>query len=244
MASFNALVSNVVQQSDIVLVVVDARNIEESIHKDIEAKLIGMKKPFLYVINKCDLLTKQEQKQITLQNAVQISATKHLGTMRLLRKIMELAKGLHVTVGIVGYPNTGKSTIINALKGRHSAPTSPISGFTRSLSKVRINRKIIIIDTPGVFDHKPLSPSENIALVALGTVDPARLKDPEHTVMQLIETMNGRIEKYYGVKKSNDPLETLEAIALKKHMLLKKGLPDTIRMSKEIITQCQKGTIR
>lgn len=238
MALFNRLVSIVIKQSDIILIIVDARNIEASRNKTIEDRIQEHGKKFLYVINKVDLLSKEGQKSIALGNSVQVSATRHLGTMRLLRKIMKLAKGENVVVGVVGLPNTGKSTLINALKGSHAAPTSPVSGFTKSLQKIRISRSIVLFDTPGVLgEDRP----ENIAL---GAVDVSKIDDPEHAAMQLIQAMNGKVEKFYGTKVCEDALETLGKIALKKHVLKKKGLPDTERIAREIIIRCQKGEIR
>ena len=54
-------------------------------------------------------------------------------------------------VGVLGYPNTGKSSIINALKGRASAPTSPVSGYTKGMQWIRASKRMYLLDPPGVF---------------------------------------------------------------------------------------------
>lgn len=241
MVGFSELVDRVIKGSNIVLLVIDARKVHESINHEIENKILSFGKKIIYVINKCDLITKQEQSKIRLHNSVQISAAKHWGTLVLLKRIMRLAGGKEVIVGVVGYPNTGKSTVINALKGRHSVLTSPISGFTKSITNVRVNRKIILIDTPGVI---PYSERVGIKHVITGIIDADKIKDIEGTALELIKELDGKIEDFFGVERNEDVSETLEQIALKKNILRKGGVADTTRMALEIVRMWQRGKIK
>src|SRR3989344_3370366 len=147
------LLDEVIKNSDIILIILDARMINQSINKFIESKIEYYKKRYLFVINKIDLISKQEQNKINLKNSIEISARNYISTVRLLNKIRELAKGKPVTVGVVGFPNTGKSTLINVLKGRKSAGTSPVSGYTKVLQMVKITKDIMMIDTPGILHY-------------------------------------------------------------------------------------------
>ena len=240
MANYGDLVDKVIRESDIILLVIDARKIKESINRDILEK-IGKKK-FIYVINKIDLISKQEQRKIKLINSVMISAKEHVGNMVLLKKIMQVGEGKEVKVGVVGFPNTGKSTVINSLKGRHSASTSSRAGYTRGLQKVRVSRKIVLIDTPGVFSYatEKMSKIDNLII---GTVDADKIKDTENAAIELIDALNGKIERFFDVEKKEDSYDTLEEIALKNKILKKGGVADTARMGKEIIRMWQKGKI-
>ncbi|MBD3313900.1 GTPase RsgA, partial [Candidatus Woesearchaeota archaeon] len=222
-----ALVDRVIRNSDIILIVVDARRIEESTNRLIEIKVRKAGKKFLYVINKCDLVPKSEQKRIP--DSVRISARNRLGTLRLLRRVKSMADKQDVVVGVVGFPNTGKSTLINTLKGKKSAGTSPVAGYTRGLQKLRITKNILMIDTPGVLPYSKKKPSYAL----IGAVDPDKLDDPEMAAADLIEGLDGRIEKHFGVRKLSDRMKTLEAIAKKKGVLKRGGEPDTKRMAKE-----------
>ena len=236
-----SMVDRVIKEADILLLIVDARRINESINRELESKIKYLGKKLIYVINKCDLITKEEQDKINVPDSIQVSAKKHWGTIRLLKYIMKLAKGDNAKVGVLGYPNTGKSSIINALKGSKSAPTSPISGYTRSLQNIRVNRKIMMIDTPGLI---PYSQRQNASNIVIGAIDSTRLRDPEGAAMNLIKELDGKIEKFYEVEKKEDTSETLEEIALKRNVLKKGGLPDTRRMAINILDAWQRGKIK
>ena len=71
-----------------------------------------------------------------------------------------------------------------------------------------------------------------------------KVKDPEDVVIKLIEKLAGKIEKYYNVDIIDDPEETLEIIAINKNVLKKGGLADTVRMSRMILYDWQKGKIK
>jgi ribosome biogenesis GTPase A len=240
MAGYMHMVERVINGSDIVLMVVDARDIKKSINKEVEEIIKSKDKKLLYVINKCDLISKEEQSKIKMPDSIQVSATKHWGNMRLLRKIKALAQGKDAVVGVVGYPNTGKSTLINSLKGKRSAATSPRSGYTQHIQRLRIDDKIYLLDTPGVFSESGESELDHMII---GAKDAQKLQDPEKVAVQFILEMKGKVEKHYGVKKHKDPYETLEEIALEKNLLKKGGLPDTGRVSRKIIKdwQARKG---
>lgn len=243
MTNYWKLVNNVILNSDILIEVLDARMIEETRNSEVEKKIESLRKPLLKIANKADLISKE--KYLALKNKYKdvlfFSSKKKLSTLKLKKKILEISKGQPVCVGVVGYPNVGKSSLINALKGRSAAPTSPTSGYTKGIQKIRVSKKIMLIDTPGVF---PYLDKDVIQRAIAGTISPEKIEDPELVAMKLIEILNGKVEEYYGVEKVNDPEEALRKIALKKKKLLKGGIPDTNTMSRIIIRDWQLGKIK
>ena len=146
------IVNEVIYNSDVVLEVLDARLIDDTRNVDIENKIKQLNKKLIHVVNKIDLVDietiKEKLKELT--NPVFISSIQRLGTTILKRKILQIGKKDKIVVGVVGYPNTGKSSVINILCGRKKARTSSTSGTTRGIQKIRSSDRLMFLDTPGV----------------------------------------------------------------------------------------------
>jgi len=248
MSKFWTIVNKVIEKSDILLLVMDARMPKGSRNPEIEEKVAKSGKKIIYVLNKCDLIEDSKeypkvmhQLHLNPGNSIFVSAREHLGTMNLLRKIKEFSKGEYCVVGVVGYPNTGKSSVINALKGKHSARTSSQAGFTRGMQKVRVTKDMLLLDTPGVIPYNEEDRTKHV-LIASRNIN--KTNDPEVVAMDLIVQYDGKIEKFYHAKKGEDEEESLENIAKAKNLLIKKGLPDTKKASHMILLDWQKGKIK
>ena len=180
MTSYKVLVRDVIKQSDVLLEVIDARFPDETRNSEVEKEIIRLKKPFIIVINKCDLVSKEklEKTKIRLSRiapTVFVSGKDRSGTTILRHQILESAciKGRKILVGTLGYPNVGKSSVINGVTGRHRASTSPISGHTKGVQHVDAGSRIMFMDTPGVI---PFDENDEYVQGLLGIKD---AKPPE-----------------------------------------------------------------
>jgi len=246
MSHFGWVVHNVIENSDIVLEILDARFIEETRNKETEYKIKNTNKILVHVINKCDYVDRKEldKAKKDLENCVFVSAKKHLGTTLLRQKIRFLAKKNKIKnpiIGVIGYPNVGKSSLINALKGKGSAPTSSEAGYTKGKQYLRISETIMMIDTPGIIG-KGANNDENLVLI--GAKNPERLEDPDLAVFKLMKQHPGLLEKHYDVEVKKSRPRVLEDIALKLNMKKKGNLPDVERVSKRILQDWLKGKIK
>lgn len=242
MANFWKIVNDVIRDADVLLEVIDARLIDESRNLEIEEKVRRADKKLIIVMNKCDLVDKRYMDKVkkTIPNSVFVSAKYSLGTTILKKKILALGRKDKIIVGVIGYPNTGKSSIVNALAGRSKAKTSPQSGYTKGMQYVNAGPRISLIDTPGVI---PFKENDEFLQAIISAKDFTMVKDPDVVAMKLIESQNGRIERHYNVKPGEDSEETLENIALQKNVIMKGSKPDIEKMSKIIIRDWQRGEI-
>ncbi len=244
MGSFWAHVNEVIDRADIIIEVLDARMISQTRNIEVEQKVKESRKILLYCINKVDLAGKEKTEKLShfLKPGVFISSTEKLGTTILKKKILELSRGKPVTVGVVGYPNVGKSSVINALSGRGAARTSSQSGFTKGIQKIRVDNKILVLDSPGVF---PYGEKDAYKHSLTGSIDAAQLRDPEQMALRFIEDKPALVKKQFNIPPGMiDADEILETIAINLQLFSKGKEPDIIRASRRVLQEWQLGKMR
>jgi ribosome biogenesis GTPase A len=238
MVNFWLMVDKVIDRSDVVLEVLDARVPHESRNIELEERVKKKGKKLLYVLNKCDLASPAllEKAKKDLHPSVFVSSRKHLGTTILRNKILSMGSKDKVMVGVCGYPNTGKSSLINALSGRSKTKTSPESGFTKAIQLASAGR-IMMIDTPGVVPH---GDKDEVLLAMIGAKDASRVKDPDVPILRIMEIYPRKVSEFYNVPVS-DPDTMLESIAKKSGRLFKGGEPDTEATARMMLRDWQTG---
>ena len=242
MANFWKLVNTVIKDSDILLMVMDSRFPNETRNRELEKKILKENKRIIFVLNKCDLVTKDyiESFKKKIDNSVFVSCTKHFGSTKLLKKILEFSRGGKPIVGVIGYPNVGKSSFINLLKGKKSASVSSVSGHTKGIQFIIAKGKIKLIDTPGVLSY---TDDDMLKKILIGSVNPHQLKDPEIYAQEMINNYPELISKCYNVIIKKDDFEALDKIAIEKNIIKKGGEPDLKRISVQILYDWQRGKI-
>ena len=250
---FPELLKNLVETSDIILEVLDARFIEETRNEEIEKLIHDSGKQILYVLNKADLRKKVEVKKFLSENLRPfsfVSALKRMGSKDLRNKIKALSKKVEtkedkIFVGVIGYPNTGKSSLINLLIGKSSAKIGATAGFTKGLQKLKLSRDIVLIDSPGVIPNKEYSSIDSDKIskhVMVGARDYHKVRDPEIVVSRMMDKYSEAFENFYKLK-VNDAEELIEILGKKRNILKKGGVINTDRVARLIIKDWQDGKI-
>ncbi|MFP4189435.1 MAG: GTPase [Candidatus Woesearchaeota archaeon] len=242
MPNFWRVLDKVIADADVIVEVLDSRSVSETRNREIEDKVLRSGKKLVLAMNKCDLVSKEklEQYKKELENAVFVSAKDRHGTAILKDAILKIAgypKSLNI--GIVGYPNTGKSSLINSLVGRSRARSSPESGFTKGMQKIRLSSRITLIDTPGVI---PYMEKDELKHGTIGSVDHSKVKDPESVFLDIFTKHKDAITRHYGTD-AEDYDDFLEAIAGRFNYLKKGAEGDTTRAARKILKDWQSGKI-
>ncbi len=252
MAGYKTLVKDVIKKADVLLEVIDARFPDETRNSEVEREIIRLKKPFIIVINKCDLVSREklEKTKISLSKiapTIFVSSKDRSGTTMLRHQILESAciKGHDIFVGTLGYPNVGKSSVINSVTGRHRASTSSISGHTKGVQHVDAGSRIMFIDTPGVI---PFDENDEYLQGLMGIKDSTHLKDQIGVALKIIERFLAEnkpaLEAFYKIKiETEGAYDVLELIGRQCNFLQKKGEVDETRTATKIINDWQHGLL-
>ncbi|GAB0202335.1 guanine nucleotide-binding protein-like 3-like protein [Grus japonensis] len=129
-----------------------------------------------------------------------------------------------ITVGVVGYPNVGKSSIINSLKRSRACGVGAAPGVTRCLQAVQLDRHIQLLDCPGVV---MATGTPTAAAPLRGALDPQRLRDPLGPAAAILRRCPPeQLSELYGVPPCADPRQFLSHLARRQGRLRPGGLPD------------------
>lgn len=230
---------------DIVYEVVDARIPISSRIKDVDA--IIKNKPRIMIMTKYDLCDKsitdkyiaeyRKMGFIVLAVNLKDNKCKQLivsKTNELMKDVNEvrILKGLkqrEARVLVVGIPNVGKSTLINLLVGGKKALTGNKPGVTKSVSWIKADRSIMLLDTPGIL--WPKLDDEQIALkLALLSAIRIEVVNKEDIACFAIEILSLKYPKYlmerYSIELNGNVFDVLDAIAYSKKCYYSDGLID------------------
>ncbi|CAN8200683.1 unnamed protein product [Coccothraustes coccothraustes] len=244
----------VIDSSDVVVQVLDARDPMGTRSPHVESYLKKEKpwKHLIFVLNKCDLIptwaTKRwvvvlSQEYPTL--AFHASLTNPFGKGAFIQLLRQFGK-LHsdkkqISVGFIGYPNVGKSSVINTLRSKKVCSVAPIAGETKVWQYITLMRRIFLIDCPGVV--YPSGDSET-DIVLKGVVQVEKIKSPEDHIVAVLERAKAEyIRKTYKIDSWTDAEDFLEKLAARTGKLLKGGEPDLQTVSKMVLNDWQRGRI-
>lgn len=201
----------VVDSADVLLQVLDARDPMGTRSKYIEEFLRKEKKHkhLFFILNKVDLVPIWvTQRWVAILSAeyptiaFHASMTHPFGKGALINLLRQIGK-LHndkkqISVGFIGYPNVGKSSVINALRSKKVCNVAPIAGETKVWQYITLMKKIFLIDCPGVVYP---SAETDVEKVLKGVVRVELVTNPEDYVEYVLNRVRKEyMEKTYNIK--------------------------------------------
>lgn len=246
---------------DGVMIVLDARAPRASLNSKLDKLFINKK--VLYVLNKCDLVESADIKKTIAEfsaenkEVIAVSAMDKRAVDLLYSRIFALLqeklennkrKGVFkpIRIMVAGIPNTGKSTIINALCGGKKTVTGNKAGVTKGKQWVRL-RELELLDTPGTmppaFDNQVLAKH----LAYIGSMNDANI-DFNDLAYELLNELKDRypnlLKNKYGIDDLGvETLELFNAICVRRGFLRRGGEYDYERCATAIIDDFRKGRI-
>jgi len=147
-----------------------------------------------------------------------------------------------ITVGIVGFPNVGKSSIINSLKRTRSAATGNQPGVTKKMQEIQLDKNIVLLDSPGVV----MGTSENTnSLILRQAIKIEDLADPIKPVEAILDRVEQEeILKLYKIAKYTSVETMLGQISRKKGLLRAGGVANMDEAARSVLRDYQNGKIK
>ncbi len=265
MAKTKRLISESINLIDIVYEVIDARIPYSSKMRDIDDILKN--KPRILIVTKMDLCDVNETNKFINDyknkgySVIPMDLMNGKNMNEIIDKTKEILKPLDAKrldrgllkrcyrALIVGIPNVGKSTLINRLVGKKATKVGNMPGVTKSLSWIRINKDIDLMDSPGI-----LWPRLDEAEVALNLASTSAIKEEILKLQDIAIHILKKLNDYYpNILKDrykvdsidiNNMSESLEEIGRKKGCLSKGNNIDLDKLYSMILKDLREGNIK
>lgn len=252
-----------ISQCDVVVQVLDARDPLGSRSLEMEMHIAAKNKKLVLLLNKIDLVdrsnwsqwleylrkfhptvpfkasTQGQRDNLGHTEKTELKAEAY-GVNDILHLLKNYARDTHsVTVGFVGTPNVGKSSVVNSLKRSRSCTTGNAPGVTQQLQHVVLDSSVRLVDSPGVIYTTKGSTLSNALRLSTEDVDP-------EVIAQLIfrKVSAQDISLIYSIETPESPEHLLRLLALKWGKLARGGVPNLRTASFMLLRDLQQGKIR
>lgn len=247
---------------DLVIELVDARVPISSRNPDIDE--LGKNKARLILLNKSDLAEDKwndawsEYFREKGFSVVKVNSKKGGGIKSINGVIQEACKekierdrkrgilNRPVRAMVVGIPNVGKSTFINALAGKACAKTGNKPGVTKGKQWIRLNKNVELLDTPGILWPRFEDQAVGLKLAFIGSIKDEILQT-EELAAELVTFMNknypGVLESKYNVEEDADPYGMIARNAESRHCLVRGNELDTEKASVLLMDDFRNGRL-
>jgi len=261
MAKAKKEIQEKVKICDLAFVLLDARAPKSSYNPLIE-EVVG-NKPILYLLAKMDKADLSETKkwQATLEGknrtSLLINSVRKTNINRIAKYANELlkekrakdaAKGLKprpIRAMILGIPNVGKSTLINALVNKKVTTTGDRPGITKAQQWIKVNNDFELLDTPGVLWPKFDDQTTGYHLAITGAIkdDILPIEDVALYALQFLKEHYSNALDYYQIDTNLDPINIINELGHQKKMYRANQSVDREQVGRMILQDIRNGRL-
>ncbi|MCB6182187.1 ribosome biogenesis GTPase YlqF [Leeia sp. TBRC 13508] len=247
------------EKTDMVIEVVDARMPHASRNPMLEEIRRHRQRPALLLLNKADVADPKVTKEwLDFYNkqpqtkAVAISCKKPADVARIPDLCVKVAphRGTFekpLRMMIMGIPNVGKSTLMNALLKKKVAAVGDEPAVTKSQQRLDINERMMITDTPGMLWPKISYAIDGFKLAASHTIGRNAYYEDEVAAYLgdylLLHYSDLLVARYKGIDGVEDGVGLLEHIAKRRAFRIKGGELDIEKAAMTLLTDYRSGTL-
>ncbi|WWC87786.1 uncharacterized protein L201_002678 [Kwoniella dendrophila CBS 6074] len=159
-----------------------------------------------------------------------------------------------LTVGVVGYPNVGKSSLINSLKRSRACAVASMPGKTRVVQEVVLDKGVKILDCPGVVledigritseGNEEGKKRKQAEIMLRNCIKAELVEDPISPVEVILTKVDPlQLQKLYNIPPYEGVRDFLIKIALTRGRLGKGGIPDIEGSAVQILRDWNSGKI-
>lgn len=247
---------------DLVIELVDARTPMSSKNPDIDS--LAGNKARVILLNKADLADPAGNAAWTEYfkkkgfHVLEINARTGAGVRAVQGLVQEACKekierdrrrGIKnrpIRAMVVGIPNVGKSTFINAFAGKGCTKTGNKPGVTKGKQWIRLNQNLELLDTPGILWPRFENQQVGERLAMIGSINDEIIHADELAAAILIylqKHYQGKIRERYEIEESGDAYAMLKEISIQRKCFLKGEEPDLLRTSRIIVDDFRGGRL-
>ncbi|XP_051142070.1 guanine nucleotide-binding protein-like NSN1 isoform X1 [Andrographis paniculata] len=147
-----------------------------------------------------------------------------------------------ITVGIIGLPNVGKSSLINSLKRSHVVNVGATPGLTRSMQEVQLDKNVKLLDCPGVVMLKTTGNDASVALRNCKRIE--KLDDPVGPVKEILKLCpDSMLVALYKIPSFYSVDDFLQKVATIRGKLKKGGIVDVDAAARIVLHDWNEGKI-
>jgi len=169
--------------------------------------------------------------------------------IRLIRKLAprRVEKGQRVRVVIVGIPNVGKSTLLNALRGKRVANVGDEPAVTKGKQEIDLKNGVVLIDTPGILWPKFDEDEVGYRLAASGAIRDTVIDYDEiavYAARYLTKAYPNELRARYNIESLPDePIQLLTEIGRRRGCLIGGGEVDLNRAGELLLREMRSGKL-